>query len=282
MKSYIEVQLQINPYNETVKDIIIAQLSEMGYDSFREEDAEEQVFAYIEKVAFDEQELKNMIEEFPLELQISYSYSKLEEKNWNEEWEKNYFAPIVIGDQCVVKSSFHKDVPDCKYTITINPKMAFGTGHHQTTGLMMQELLKEDFTGQTVLDMGCGTAILAILASMRNAKEVVAIDIDQWAYDNAIENLSLNNIHNVTIQIGGADLLGQIQFDTIIANINRNILLQDMAAYSNVLKSGGVLYMSGFYTEDIPVIEKEAVNHNLTLDYFTEKDNWAGVRFLKK
>ena len=160
--------------------------------------------------------------------------------------------------------------------------MAFGTGHHQTTVLMLQEILKSDLTGQTVLDMGCGTAILAIMASIRGAKKVVAIDIDEWAYDNAVENLDLNNIANVTVEIGGAELLGKTMFDTIIANINRNILLQDMHSYSAVLNEGGTLYMSGFYTEDISKIEEEAKKHGLTLQSHTEKDNWAGVRFSKK
>lgn len=280
MKKYIEVELKLTPYNEAIKDVVIAHMSEMGYDSFREE--EEVTFAYIEKTLFDEEALKYMTEEFPFDLEIAYSVSELEEKNWNEEWEKNYFEPIVIDDICVVKSSFHTNTPDCKYTITINPKMAFGTGHHQTTILMLQHILKTDFTSQTVLDMGCGTAILAILASMRGAKDLVAIDIDEWAYDNAIENLEMNNIKNVSIQIGGADLLGNKTFDTIIANINRNILLEDMHAYSAVLNKGGCLYMSGFYTEDIDAIKTEATKHKLVFDSFTQRDNWASVKFIKE
>lgn len=279
--NYIEVKLELSPCNEAIKEIVMAQLSEIGYDSFREEEDEDAVYAYILESEFCGETLVKIINELPIELEMSYTLSTIEEKNWNEEWEKNYFDPIVIDDMCVVKSSFHKDVPDCKYTITINPKMAFGTGHHQTTGLMIKEILKADFTGQTVLDMGCGTAILAILASMRGAEKVVAIDIDEWAYDNAIENLQLNNIKNVTVKIGGAELLGDIKFDTIIANINRNILLQDMKAYSSVLNVGGSLYMSGFYTEDIPMIKEEANKYNLVFDTHTEKDNWTGVKFMK-
>ena len=281
MKKYIEVKLELTPCNETIKDIVMAQMSEIGYDSFKDED-DNTILAYTEEAGFCGETLVQAINDLPIDLKISYTTSTIEEKNWNEEWEKNYFDPIMIDDICVVKSSFHKNVPDRRYTITINPKMAFGTGHHQTTVLMLQEILKADLTGQTVLDMGCGTAILAIMASMRGAKDVVAIDIDEWAYDNAIENLALNDINNVTVRIGGADLLGDTMFDTIIANINRNILLQDMQAYSSVLNKGGILYMSGFYTEDIAKIEEEALKHSLTLDSYSERDNWAGVKFSKK
>lgn len=277
---YIEVKLTCEPNNEAINNVLSALLGEIGYDSFVED--ENGTLAYIVKDLYDESQLKQVIADFPLDASITYEVKEIEDQNWNEEWEKNYFSPIILADKCVIKSSFHKDVPDAEYTIIINPKMAFGTGHHQTTILMLQEILKRDFSGQSVLDMGCGTAILAILASMRGAKDVLAIDIDQWAYDNAIENLNLNSIENVTVQIGGADLLGAVKFDTVIANINRNILLQDMHAYANVLNNEGTLYMSGFYTEDIACLKDEAAKHGLALDYSTEKDNWAGVKFTKR
>lgn len=277
--NYIEVKLTCEPNNEAINNVLSSLLGEIGYDSFVEH--ENGTLAYVVSDLFDEQQLKQVIADFPIDVQIAYEVNEIADQNWNEEWEKNYFAPIVLADKCVIKSSFHKDVPDAEYTIIINPKMAFGTGHHQTTILMLQEILKKDFSGQSVLDMGCGTAILAILASMRGAEKVTAIDIDQWAYDNAVENLSLNSIENVKVEIGGADLLGKEMFDTVIANINRNILLADMHAYANVLTTGGVLYMSGFYTEDIEVLKEEASKHNLVFDYATDKDNWAGVKFTK-
>ncbi len=277
--NYVEVNLKCKPNNEAINSVLASLLADIGYDSFVEH--EEGTLAYVVSSLYDEEALKDLIENFPLDAQVDYEVKDIEDQNWNEEWEKNYFSPIVLEDQCVIKSSFHKDVPDAKYTIIINPKMAFGTGHHQTTILMLQEILKRDFTGQSVLDMGCGTAILAILASMRGAKDVLAIDIDQWAYDNAIENLNLNAVTNVEVEIGGADLLGKQTFDTVIANINRNILLEDMHAYAAVLNKGGVLYMSGFYTEDIDMLKEEAKKHALVFEYSTQKDNWAGVKFTK-
>lgn len=277
--NYVEVNLKCKPNNEAISSVLASLLADIGYDSFVEHD--EGTLAYVVSSLYDEEALKDLIENFPLDAQVEYEVKDIEDQNWNEEWEKNYFSPIVLEDQCVIKSSFHKDVPDAKYTIIINPKMAFGTGHHQTTILMLQEILKRDFSGQSVLDMGCGTAILAILVSMRGAKDVLAIDIDQWAYDNAIENLNLNAVTNVEVEIGGADLLGKQTFDTVIANINRNILLEDMHAYAAVLNKGGVLYMSGFYTEDIDVLKEEAEKHALVFEYSTQKDNWAGVKFTK-
>lgn len=276
---YIEVKLTCVPNNEAINNVLASVLGEIGFDSFVEH--ENGTLAYVVKNIYDAEALSQVIADFPLDAEISYEVKEIEDQNWNEEWEKNYFSPIILEDQCVIKSSFHKDVPDAKYTIVINPKMAFGTGHHQTTILMMREILKRDFTGQRVLDMGCGTAILAILASMRGAKDVVAIDIDEWAYDNAIENLNLNRIENVRVEIGGANLLGAVKFDTVIANINRNILLEDMHAYASVLNIGGTLYMSGFYTEDVAVLKIEADKHGLIFEYSTERDNWAGVKFIK-
>lgn len=277
---YLEVQFEITPNNEAIVNILTSELGNIGFDSFVEDD--NKILAYVQQKLFEETELKQLILEFPIDVSIAYTIKEMEDVNWNEEWEKNYFSPIVVNDRCVVKSSFHKDVPDYEYTIIINPKMAFGTGHHQTTVLMMQEILKKDFSGELVLDMGCGTAILAILASMRNASEVLAIDIDEWAYDNAIENLRLNNIENVEVQIGGAELLAGKRFDTIIANINRNILLQDMKSYAQSLNENGTLFMSGFYVEDIDILKKEAEKYGLSFIYHIERDNWAGVKFIKK
>lgn len=276
---YKEVKLTCEPNNEAINNILSALLGEIGYDSFVEH--ENGTLAYVVSNLYDEKQLIQVIEDFPLDTHITYEVKDIADQNWNEEWEKNYFSPIVLEDKCVIKSSFHKDVPDAEYTIIINPKMAFGTGHHQTTILMLQEILKRDFTGLSVLDMGCGTAILAILASMRGAKTITAIDIDQWACDNALENLELNTINNVSVKIGGADLLGNEKFDVVIANINRNILLADMHSYANVLNEGGTLYISGFYTEDRDVLKTEALKHNLSFDYTTDRDNWAGIKFVK-
>lgn len=237
--------------------------------------------AYIQKELFDTGKLDEVLGNFPVEAEIIYTYKAIEDRNWNEEWEKNYFQPLIIDDKCIIQSTFHNIPATYEYNIYIDPKMAFGTGHHQTTELMIREILKEDFTGKSVLDMGAGTAILAILASMRGADPITAIDIDKWAYDNAQENLALNKIDNVKVEIGGAELLGSETFDIVLANINRNILLNDIPAYVSVLNSGGFLYMSGFYVEDIPAITEVCNKNGLIFCHNTEKDNWTAVKFKK-
>lgn len=277
--NYIEVKFICTPNNEIVNSVLSATIAEMGFESFVED--ETGTLAYIESDLFDINKLDEILNDFPIEAQIIYSFKAIEEKNWNEEWEKNYFQPLIIDDRCIIQSTFHKVPATYEYNIFIDPKMAFGTGHHQTTELMIREILKEDFNGKSVLDMGTGTAILAILASMRGANPITAIDIDKWAYDNAIENLNLNNINNITVEIGGAELLKSETYDVILANINRNILLNDIHSYTKVLNKGGILYMSGFYVEDIPVITKECNKNGLTFCYNTTKDNWTAVKFVK-
>lgn len=279
---YIEVKFNCTPNNEIVNSILSSYLAELGFESFV--DYEDGTIAYIQANSFSSQAIDEVIENLPVDAKIGYTHSQIEGKDWNEEWEKNYFQPLNIDNRCIIQSTFHNMPvpPECEYNIIIDPKMAFGTGHHQTTELMIREILKTDFNGKSVLDMGCGTAILAILASMRGAKKALGIDIDKWAYDNAIENLKLNNIDNITIEIGGADLLGKENFDIILANINRNILLNDIHHYAAVLNQGGYLYMSGFYTEDIKALEAECVKYNLALEYSASKDNWAVVKFNKQ
>lgn len=276
---YIEVNFTIEPFEEYISDVLAAQLGEIGFDSFVS--TLEGLNAYIIKSAFEEQKLKELLEEFPFEAIINYKVIQVEIKNWNEEWEKNFFQPIVIGNECVIHSSFHKDVPKAQYDIVIDPKMAFGTGHHETTSLMISEILQMNLKDKTVLDMGCGTAVLAILASMRGATNILAIDIDKWCTDNSTENIEINNISNITVQLGDADLLKGLKFDVILANINRNILLNDMESYSSCLDAGNELFMSGFYKEDIPLIEAEATRNNLSLQYFNEKNNWVAVKMIK-
>jgi len=222
-----------------------------------------------------------LLSDFPFEASIDYKVTQIESKNWNEEWEKHYFEPIVIGNECVIHSSFHKNVPKAKYDIVIDPKMAFGTGHHETTSLVIGRLLQMDLQDKTLLDMGCGTAVLAILAAMRGAKDIVAIDIDTWCTENSIENIAMNNIRDIDVQLGGAELLAGLHFDIVVANINRNILLADMEQYAACLSTGGELYMSGFYVQDIPLIEAEANRNGLTLIDYHEKNNWVAVKTVK-
>lgn len=277
--TYTEVEFICNPNNEVVNSILSATIAEIGFESFVESD--KGTTAYIQKDMFDKKELDLVLENFPIDSQITYTLKDIEDKNWNEEWEKNYFQPLIIDNRCIIQSTFHNAPTTYEYNIFIDPKMAFGTGHHQTTELIIREILKENFEGKSVLDMGTGTAILAILASMRGADPITAIDIDKWAYDNAMENLSLNKINNIDVQIGGAELLGNLFFDVILANINRNILLNDIHTYASVLNKGGALFMSGFYTEDISVIAEECSKYDLTFEHSTEKDNWTAVKFTK-
>jgi ribosomal protein L11 methyltransferase len=261
-------------------DILAAELAEIGFDSFVP--GENGMQAFIPENKFDESSLKQLIADYPIEVAVSYEIITVASKNWNEEWEKHYFEPIVIGDECVIHSSFHKNVPEAKYDIIIDPKMAFGTGHHETTSLVIGEILKMDLTNKKVLDMGCGTAVLAILAAMRGATELLAIDIDNWCTENSLENIALNNVSGIEVKLGGAELLEGLHFDIILANINRNILLADMEKYAACLSSSGELYMSGFYKADIPVIEAEVNRNELELIDFKEKNNWVVVKTIKK
>lgn len=279
---YFEVTFTTSPCNETVNDIVSALAGEIGFESFVE--WEGGVQAYIQQQLFDEEALKEMIANFPLpDTSITYIIKEAEDKDWNEEWEKNFFQPIVIGDRCCIHSTFHKDTPQTEYEILINPQMAFGTGHHETTSSIISELLDADLQGKSVLDMGCGTSILAILASMRGANPVTAIDIDDWCVNNSRDNINLNGIENITVELGDANLLkGRAPFDVIIANINRNILLSDMAQYASCMHSGSELYMSGFYIEDIPVIREKAESLGMTFIHHREKNNWAAVKFTMK
>ena len=203
---YFEFTFHTSPCTETVNDVLAAVLGEAGFESFVE--SEGGLTAYIQQALCDENTIKNAITEFPLpDTEITYTYVEAEDKDWNEEWEKNFFQPIVIEDRCVIHSTFHHDYPQAEYDIVINPQMAFGTGHHETTSSILGELLDADLKGKSVLDMGCGTSILAILASMRGADPVTAIDIDDWCVNNSRDNIALNNISNITVELGDASLL---------------------------------------------------------------------------
>ena len=276
---YFEVTFTTTPCNEIVNDVVSALAGEIGFESFVE--WENGIQAYVQQSLFDEEALKEMVINFPLpETQVTYEIKEAEDKDWNEEWEKNFFQPIVIGDRCCIHSTFHKDTPKTEYEILINPQMAFGTGHHETTSSIICELLDANLQGKSVLDMGCGTSILAILASMRGANPLTAIDIDDWCVNNSRDNIQLNGITNITVELGDASLLeGREPFDVIIANINRNILLADMHRYAACMHKGSELYMSGFYVEDIPFIREKAESLGMTFIHYREKNNWAAVKF---
>ena len=274
---YFEVKFNTTPDTEVVKDVLSAVIAEAGFESFVYD--EQGMTAFIQQKLFDESLLKSSLSDFPIEnVSITYVVKEAEDKNWNKVWEENFFTPIVIGNRCVIHSTFHTDVPKAEYDIIINPQMAFGTGHHETTSLILEELLNADLKGKSVLDMGCGTSILAILASMRGAGKLLAIDIDNWCVENSKDNFKLNNIDNIEVLEGDASILSDKgPFDVVIANINRNILVADMHAYVERMNPGAVIYMSGFYVEDIPVIREEAEKNGLEFVHHNEKHNWADV-----
>lgn len=282
--NYLSVRFSLDSYNEENAEILVALTEEMGFESY--EYADEFLTAYIKEDLFNEDELNEILpsKEGGFSFNVSYTFEKVKNENWNKIWESN-FQPIVIDDLCTVKASFHEGLPETKYTITIDPKMAFGTGHHQTTSLMMRALLKEDLTGRSVLDMGCGTGILAILAALKGgATRIVAIDIDPTATESAIENYNANRVGDeIEILTGDASLLASLEkFDLILANINRNIILDDIQKYSNVMKSQGVLQLSGFFAEDVDLIEVGAKAAGFEKVSVTIENRWAQVKMKKK
>lgn len=275
---YTRVTFQCHPSDEAIKDVLAALLADIGFDAFM--NTPEGVEAYIPTGLFSVQKTNEVLAAFPMEATIHYTSETMEDKNWNEEWEKNYFKPIVIGNELRVYSSFHAPEGEFRYGIVIDPKMSFGTGHHETTRLMLEELLTMDIADKKVLDMGCGTAVLAILASMRGASGVTAIDIDEWAYQNALENVQLNQVQNIHVKQGGAEQLHEEKtYDLILANINRNVLLDDMPLYTRVLNPGGCLIISGFFEEDIPLLKSAAEELGLSFQHSTQKKKWAAVSF---
>jgi ribosomal protein L11 methyltransferase len=277
--TYTKVAVKVTPYSADASDLLIALLGEVGFESFEENT--EGFDGYIQTQLFSTDAINNIA--IPIEgATFTFTSDEIADQNWNEVWEKNYFQPIIIDNLCVVRGPFHPTFPEIPYQILIEPKMSFGTGHHETTGLMMRFILENDLKTLRVLDMGCGTGILGILASMHGAANVVGIDIDQWSYDNSIENCQLNNVHNMTTYCGNASLLAGLGlFDMILANINRNILLNDLRDYTKNLKLNGKLFLSGFYSEDLEAINKEAQNQGLRFESQKMLNNWISASYTK-
>lgn len=274
---YLGYHFNIEP-REIGSEILIAQLGEKAFESFVETDFG--IIAYVQKELWDEHILDDIFILSSDEFKISFTVEQIEQVNWNEEWEKNFDA-IDVDGLCHVRAPFHPKT-EAQFDIIIEPKMSFGTGHHETTHMMIQHLLETDVNNLKTLDMGCGTAILAILAEMKGAKPIDAIDIDNWCYLNSIENVERNNCKNITVFEGDATLLNGKNYDLIIANINRNILLNDMKYYSDCLNLGGILLLSGFYTEDIPFINDSCVENGLTYVKNFERNNWTSLKYIKK
>ncbi|RZK40151.1 MAG: 50S ribosomal protein L11 methyltransferase [Pedobacter sp.] len=276
---YKKVTFSFSRVEEYQKDLLIAELAEIGFDTF--EDTEEGFDAFIVASTYNEAALNEVLMGFGDELQYSYLVHDIEPENWNEEWEKN-FSPLIISDQCYVRATFHAPQPQYPYEIVIDPKMAFGTGHHQTTTMMMEYILATEVSDKVILDMGAGTGILAILAAKRGAKELIAIDNDDVCYRSAIENAALNNVDNLTSLCGSKEAIPETDFDIILANINRNILIDQIERYASVLKTDGNIFFSGFYeTPDLTIITEHCAAFGLRYVDHKKMGDWVAAKFVK-
>ena len=275
--NYQEVTFILDPLLPA-REVLVAELAELGFESFVETD--EGVKAYIVASDWNEGLLAELMTSQMEDQKIEWNSSEIEAINWNAEWEKS-FDPIIVDNKCLIRAPFHEVEGSFECVINIEPKMSFGTGHHSTTHLMIGEMMNMDWKGKHVLDMGAGTAVLAILAEMMGAESSDAIDIDEWAYLNSIENLERNNCSRIKSYQGGAELLTDQVYDTILANINRNILLRDMKEYVKVLKTGGEILFSGFYVQDIPELERVGGELGLKLVLQRERNEWCLLKMIK-
>lgn len=276
--NYKEVTFTINPYSQVNEDILIALLSEHNFDSFWQKD--EQLKAYIPSGLFIDKNIQKINNELEKIMKLEWEVKEYEEKNWNEIWESN-FPYILIGNDCIVKAPFHIDTPKVKYEIIIEPKMSFGTGHHATTSLMIELILETELKDKTVLDMGCGTGILAILASLKNSGRITAIDYDEWAYNNTLENIQKNNCKNIEVIKGDVSTIPDTRFDVIFANINRNVLQDDLSSYVSHLNENGIIIISGIMLSDKEIIWQKAKELHLQSTHIIKKKEWVAAIFSK-
>lgn len=280
MTGYVETILTISPYDRDVADLLTAFLADNGYETFQ--DTEEGIKGYIKETLYNNTAVDTVIASLPIRTsRVSYTNNRIPCEDWNRRWIEESFTPVTIRKECVIHSPYHSVDSGIKYDIVIAPVMAFGSGHHQTTCMMAEHLLNDFKQGQSLLDMGCGTGILAILASKLGARKVTAIDIDEMAYENCLENIRLNNAQNIEVLLGDSNAIGERRFDTIVANINRNILIADMPLYSAALNTDGTLYISGFYTSDTDMLKEAAARCGLEFEKSETKEEWASVKLRK-
>ena len=274
---YTEVDIRLNPV-VPFADILVARLNEIDFESYAED--ETGVKAYAQTHLMNEDAVKDIITEVAELCKLSYTIKEIKQENWNKQWENN-FEPVHINDQCVIRAHFHDAFSNKEYELIITPKMSFGTGHHETTSLVMNEMFSIDFTGKSVLDMGSGTGVLAILASKLGASSLVGIDFDEWAYENAKENSGLNSVSNIDFIHGNADVIGDAKFDVILANINRNIILQEIEAYVGAMNEKSQILLSGFLKEDIFLILEKSEQFGLELVVSKHKNKWQMLHLKK-
>ncbi len=280
MNDYYALRLDVQPCCTDATDLLAYLLGEAGYESFVPD--EKGLTAYVRAELFSDDAVRNALADFPFDAIVTASSELVEGQDWNAEWERNYFKPIVVGDRCVVHSSFHTDVPTAEFDIVIDPKMAFGTGHHATTSLILTRLLDMELNGRPLIDVGTGTGILAILAAMRGAVPVAGIEIDRFAWENACENVRLNSHPEIAMLCGDAALLEALApADVVVANINRNVILADIARYAAAMRPGATLLLSGFYETDCPMVEEAAIAAGLEPCGRTTRDSWACVELRK-
>jgi ribosomal protein L11 methyltransferase len=275
--SYTELIVNVEP-KEQGSDVLIAELSEIGFDTFTENELG--FSAYIETDKYSLTEVNTVFSNYSTVFKIDFKSTIIEQQNWNKEWESS-FEPIDVDGKCIIRAPFHAKEKEYEFDIIIEPKMSFGTGHHNTTQLMIQKLMKLDVAEKALLDMGCGTGVLAILAAKMNASPITAIDIDSWSYENTIENLEKNTITSVDVHKGNASILDKKVFHTILANINKNVLLNDMPIYTNVLEKNGNLVLSGFFETDINELTEKAASLQLSLVEKKVNEKWAMLHFTK-
>jgi ribosomal protein L11 methyltransferase len=276
---YYKIKITALPPEEWLFDVIMAGMADEGFESFT--DAESGFDAFIPVNLYDENSVNNILDEYKSKFSFKIEKTFIKSQNWNSEWEENYFNPVVIADECLVRSPLHKDYPHCRFEIVIEPGMSFGTGTHETTELMIKALLKSDLKDKSVLDMGCGTGVLSILASLMGASSVTAVDIDKRAVSATLKNCSLNKIKKINVTEGDLSVVNNQKFDIILANIFKNIHLVNMESYYRILNDNGLIYLSGFFTEDVSSVKNESEKWGFKEISKSTKNNWV-IQILKK
>lgn len=276
--AFLEFIIPVRSWNNNEKEILYAKMSQIGFEGFLE--AEDDIQAYITEEDFVSEELNQLIDELAdINIKLQYRFHQTENQNWNEEWEKK-FSPVIVDEHVLIRAPFHDSLDDLEYTLIIEPKMSFGTGHHHTTKLMIREMGKHSLEGKNILDMGCGTGVLGIYACKKGAARVLGVDHDQWAYENSLENVKRNGANAMEVRLGDVRVLTSERFDFILANITRNTLVKDMSAYKSCLTENGILVTSGILAEDAQYVLNEAYRCGLKHLNTGEESNWISLTFI--